>query len=68
MRCYNGAPDSALTAVIEERTAAHKRLAELGVRATWFPMEERWMGFDDQRNEVTKSHSTVFGVLAEVEE
>lgn len=47
MRCYNGCPDKELQAVLDDNAAAEIELAVFGARATYFPMEERWMVFKD---------------------
>lgn len=57
MRCYNGCPDKELQAVLDDNAAAEIELAVFGARATYFPMEERWMVFKDYKP-VTDFHSS----------
>lgn len=52
MRCYNGCPDKALQAVLDSAADVRKELERIGkeidgvgCRATWFPMEEKFMVF-----------------------
>jgi hypothetical protein len=45
VRCYNGCPDSALQAVLDSRSRAHDALAQMGARATWYPVEQKYMVF-----------------------
>lgn len=59
MRCYNGCPDSALRKVLDARAAARKRLSDAGYQATYFPMEEKWMVFDEEFRLVTGCFNSV---------
>ena len=45
MRCYNGCPDKELQAIIDDSELAKRELEALGLRATWFPMEQGWVVF-----------------------
>ena len=45
MRCYNGAPDKELQALMDDSERAGKELEALGLHATWFPMEQGWVVF-----------------------
>lgn len=47
MRCYNGCPDSALQALLDDSERATKQLAAIGARATYFPVEQGWLVFRD---------------------
>ena len=59
MRCYNGCPDKELQALLDESARIDKELAAVGARATYFPMEERWIIF--RGNEMlTDFHSSKF--------
>lgn len=62
MRCYNGCPDSQLQAWLDEQKRLHAELAGMGIKATYFPAEERWMGFK-QYLPVTEFHTTLAGVV-----
>jgi FMN phosphatase YigB (HAD superfamily) len=57
MRCYNGAPDNELQAIIDDNKAVDKELAALGMRTVWFPMEGMYMVFKDI-NAITDFHNT----------
>ncbi|HEY6020840.1 MAG TPA: hypothetical protein VIY48_13360 [Candidatus Paceibacterota bacterium] len=57
MRCYNGCPDKELQAVLDDNALASKELAAIGARATYFPMEEKWMVFKDCEP-ISKFHDT----------
>lgn len=43
MRCYNGCPDDELAAVWKANDDAHAALAAAGLKATYFPLEGKWM-------------------------
>lgn len=45
MRCYNGCPDKALQSHLDDEAKAHDELKAERMRATWFPMEAKWMMF-----------------------
>lgn len=45
MRCYNGCPDKELQALLDSKEKAHKDLSKIGCRATYFPMEGKWLVF-----------------------
>ncbi len=47
MRCYDGCPDKELQAVLDAASNAHAELRTKGLRATYFPMEGKWMVFKD---------------------
>lgn len=64
MRCYDGCPDKELQAFIDAEAKAHRELAKLGLRATYFPMEGAWMAFRDHVS-VTGFCNTVRGCLEE---
>lgn len=49
MRCYNGCPDSALQAFLDDQRKASEELAAIGCHATYFPMEEKWVVFKGNR-------------------
>ncbi len=49
MRCYNGCPDSELQSVLDANEDAKKRLNDLGANATYFPREQMWLVFKDNR-------------------
>lgn len=57
MRCYNGCPDKELQALIDDMKLASKELAAIGARATYFPMEHKWMVFSDNKA-ITGFHDT----------
>lgn len=57
MRCYNGCPDSELQAILDDNELASKELAAIGARATYFPMEQKWMVFKDYKA-ITEFHNT----------
>lgn len=57
MRCYNGCPDSELQALLDDQALATKQLAAIGARATYFPMEQKWMVFKDYEA-ITEFHNT----------
>lgn len=57
MRCYNGCPDSELQAFLDDQALATKELAAIGARATYFPMEQKWMVFKDYEA-ITEFHNT----------
>jgi len=57
MRCYNGCPDSELQAFLDDQELATKQLAAIGSRATFFPMEQKWMVFKDCEA-ITEFHDT----------
>jgi hypothetical protein len=71
MRCYNGAPDSALQAVFDSRSEARRALKKADPTAwcTYFPSEHmyscaRWIPHPDKKGErkfqhLTEFHSTV---------
>lgn len=46
MRCYNGCPDKEYQALLDGRALARKRLAVIGLRDTYFPLEGMYMVFD----------------------
>lgn len=46
MRCYDGCPDKEYQALLDGRALARKRLAAVGLRATYFPLESMYMVFD----------------------
>ena len=58
MRCYNGCPDSVLQAKLDADALIRKRLNHMGMRATYFPMEQKYMVFHGL-SPVTKFHSTL---------
>lgn len=62
MRYYNGCPDSKFQAYLDEQNRLHAELGRMGIRATYFPAEERWMGFKDYRP-VTEFHATLAEVV-----
>lgn len=41
MRCYDGAPDKNLQALLDDSKLAHKQLKSLGLTATYFPVEQK---------------------------
>lgn len=43
MRCYNGCPDSQLKAIWDANDKARADLKAAGLRATYFPLEGKWM-------------------------
>lgn len=43
MRCYNGAPDSELRALLDAQAKARRELAAHGARPVRYPMEGKWM-------------------------
>lgn len=47
MRCYNGQPDEALQALLDAHAAIHAELRKHGLKATYFPEEEKWIVFRD---------------------
>ena len=57
MRCYNGCPDKELQALLDDQALATKELAAIGARATYFPMEQKWMVFKDYEA-ITEFHDT----------
>lgn len=59
MRCYDGAPDSELQALLDGKDRCHKRLAKAGLKATYFPMEGKWMVFKGH-HAVTVFHTDLF--------
>jgi hypothetical protein len=65
VRLYNGCPDSALLASMLEKQATKDRLTAAGFTVTYFPVEERWMGFKDYKP-VSAFHPTVQGVAHEL--
>lgn len=58
MRCYNGCPDKELQALIDDCALAAKQLDAVGARATYFPVEERWMVFRDYL-QISEFHHTI---------
>lgn len=42
MRCYNGAPDSELKLIWDKKYKLHEELHKRGLRACYFPLEEKW--------------------------
>lgn len=42
MRCYNGAPDTELQALLDYRAALRRQLETRGARICYFPMEQMW--------------------------
>ena len=57
MRCYNGCPDSALLSFLNDLALATEELKTIGARATYFPMEQKWMVFKDNKA-ITEFHET----------
>lgn len=47
MRCYNGAPDSELRALLDMQSKARRELAAHGARPVYYPMERKWMVWQD---------------------
>lgn len=43
MRLYNGCPDNELAAIWKAQDDARAALAKVGLHATYFPMEGKWM-------------------------
>lgn len=66
MRLYDGHPDKELKAKMDADAAdaAAKKLAAIGARATYFPMEEKWMVFKNYKA-VTGFHPTIQSAAAE---
>ena len=67
MRCYNGAPDSALQAVFDSRDKARAALKKADPTAwcTFFPMEHkyscaRWIPHPTKEGERISQHLTEF--------
>lgn len=58
MRLYNGCPDDELKAYWERQANISKELGKVGLRATYFPMEEKWMVFDKNSLPVTDFYET----------
>jgi hypothetical protein len=50
MRYYNGAPDSALQALMDRQARARARLLAAGWHPTYFPGEEAWAAMDAKFN------------------
>lgn len=69
MRCYWGAPDSALRAKLEKEQEDRDELRILAdtlgtaARVTYFPVEEKWMGFDEYHSGITKFFNTEYGAI-----
>ena len=55
MRCYNGAPDNALQALLFSREEATKALEKEipGATVTYFPMEGGWGVFDKDYRQIS---------------
>lgn len=58
MRCYNGQPDKDLQALLDDLRKAGEELAAVGLRATYFPMEGKWMVFDKNHRPIDGFHSS----------
>lgn len=58
MRLYNGCPDSELQAKLDDDKLAGNQLAKIGLRATYFPMEQKWMAFDCDSLAVSEFYDT----------
>ena len=59
MRCYNGAPDYELKAVMNDRESARKEIEGRGFHPTYFPMEGAWMAFDTSHKSVSGFHPSL---------
>jgi hypothetical protein len=64
MRCYNGCPDSALQALLDAKRKAHEELRAVdpGARATYFPVEEEWSVWKDNR-QIGSSSPSLFAAI-----
>lgn len=65
MRCYDGCPDDELQALIDDEVKASKELARHGMRATYFPMEGKYMVFQGLKP-ITGFHSSRRSCVREV--
>lgn len=63
MRCYNGCPDSALQAVLDEASRLRAAIEARGYSVTYFPNGEFYQAFDKRHLQVTGECRT----LADVE-
>lgn len=67
MRCYDGCPDAYLQSKIDSRDKARKRLENVGLTVTYFPLEQKWMVFkcneliSDFYNSVEEAAHAVLG-------
>jgi hypothetical protein len=59
VRCYWGAPDSELQALLKRGEDARKALAKLGAHPTYFPAEQKWMAFTADFKQVGEFQPTV---------
>lgn len=57
MRCYNGAPDSELSAYIKRQLAARLRLP-IGTRCVYFPMEDKYAVFNESHRQIGSFEDT----------
>jgi len=64
-RIYNGCPDSETQAWLDDKEQAKQKLSDAGFTVSFFPMEQKWMGFKDYRS-VSKFHDTIQGVVEEL--
>lgn len=64
MRCYNGCPDSALQAVLDEQARIRAAIQARGCSVTYFPMGEFYQAFDSRHLQVGPECRTLADVLA----
>lgn len=66
MRCYNGAPDSALQRYLDEQSRLHKAIKAKGDHATYFPNGEFYQVFDSNHLPVGRECKTLLEAANEV--
>lgn len=65
MRLYNGCPDKELQELLDSRRETKRKIISLGFTVTYFPMEEKYIGFRNY-TPVTEFCDSLQDVLKEV--